>query len=62
MHVNLQFGGEQPIMRDTQITNGCLGMHAPKLQVGDIQKMVFQNTDKGPFYLSQADRELWCYN
>ncbi len=62
MHVNLQFGGKQPIMHDTQITDGCLGMHAPKLQVGDIPKMVVQTTDKGPFYLSQADRELLHYD
>jgi len=46
MHVNLRFGGKQPIMHDTQITDGCLGMHAPKLQVGDIKKWFFKTQMK----------------
>jgi len=62
MHVNLKFGGKQPIIHDTQITNECLGMHAPKLQVGHSRNGFFQNTDKGPFYLSLVDRDLWHYD
>jgi len=60
--VNLKFGGEQPIMRDSEITEGCLGVFAPKLKVGDVQKMVFQSSDAGPFYLSDEQKELHCYD
>jgi len=58
MNVNLMFGGEQPIMRDSQITQGCLGTFSPKLNVGDIQKMFFQSTDEGPFYFSDREKEF----
>jgi len=34
--VSLLFGGEQPIMRDLEIMEGCLGAFKPKLRVGDI--------------------------
>ena len=50
--VNLKFGGGQPLMRDTEITEGCLGPFNPTLRVSDIQHMAFRSTDDGPFYLS----------
>jgi len=53
---NLKFGGEQPLMRDTVITEGCLGPFNPMLHVGDIQHMVFKSTDDGPFYLTPQQR------
>ena len=58
--VGLQYGGEQPIMRDSKITEGCLGKYSPKLEIGDIQHMVFQSTDSGLFYLSSEEREECC--
>jgi len=62
IYVNLHFGGEQPIMHDLQITEGCLGTISPKLNVGDIQKMYFQPTNQGPFYYSDHEKELYCCN
>jgi hypothetical protein len=48
------WGGKQNKIRPTEIkeANSYLGPHAPKLQVGDFQQMVFQESDDGPFYLS----------
>jgi len=60
--VGLQFGGEEPIMCDSEITEGCLGPFAPKLKVSDIQKMVFQSSNTGPFYLSDQEKERHCYD
>jgi len=56
--VSLLFGGEQPIMCDSEIMEGCLGRFDPKLRVGNIQKMYFQSTDEGPFYFSDTEKEL----
>jgi hypothetical protein len=54
------FGGAQPEMRISKIlrTAGFLGEydHDKKLRVGNIQFMVFQNDDDGPFYLSAEER------
>jgi len=60
--VGLQFGGEQPIMHDSEITEGCLGPFALKLKVSDIQKIVFQSSDTGPFYLSNEEKEWHRYD
>jgi len=51
-HVNLKFGGGQPLMRDTEITEGCLGPFNPTLHVSDIQNIAIRSTDDRPFYLS----------
>jgi len=40
-----------------QITEGCLGTFSPNLNVGDIQKMYFQQTNQGPFYFSDYEKE-----
>jgi hypothetical protein len=46
------WGGKQNKVRSSDIKEekGYLGPHSPVLQVGDIQHMVFQETDVGPFY------------
>ncbi len=62
IYVNLQFGGEQPIMHDMQITKGCLETVSPKLNDGDIQKMYFQPNDQGPFYFSDHEKEFCQFN
>ena len=46
-------------MQNSVITNNSyLGPyhHSNKLQVGDTQKMIFNHTDKGPFYLNEKER------
>ena len=44
-------------MHDTMITEGCLGVFSPKLQIRDIQTKVFMPSDSGPFYLSDEQKE-----
>ena len=53
------FGGAQPVMRDTTILSdtGFLGPHSPRLNVGDVQSLVFKPEDCGPWYLSPEARE-----
>ena len=53
------FGGKQPKMRETKIesTYGYLGRFPSKLREGDIQSMVFQEGDEGPFWMSPQERE-----
>jgi len=60
--VNLNFGGNQPVMRDTEITEGCLGPFPRTLDIGDIQRMTFTSADDGPFYLKQQEREQRRHN
>ena len=53
--VSVRFGGKQPIMRNTEITPGCLGPFHDStypLQVGDVQSMQFSDADDGPCYLT----------
>jgi len=60
--ISLCFGGKQPIMHDSEIVEGCLGTFKPKLKVGDVQKMFFQDTDEGPFYFSEEEKQSRCYD
>ena len=55
--MNLSFGGAKPKMRQTEITEGCLGPHDPKLKIGEKQQLVFQCGDEGPFWMSPEERE-----
>ena len=44
-------------MIDSVIDNDMyLGPFLPTLQVGDVQRMCFSETDKGPFWLSPEQR------
>ena len=45
--LNLGYGGAQRIMRESKLCEGCFGTvnHARRLKVGDMQKMVFGDTD-----------------
>ena len=59
------YGGTQPIMRDTTIMNtiGYLGSHLPcLLDVGQVQSLVYKAEDIGPWYLSPEQRELQRHN
>jgi hypothetical protein len=53
------YGGAQAVMRDTTIMSreGYLGVHLPRLNVGDTQSFTFKTNDCGPFYLSAEQRE-----
>eukprot|EP00733_Pompholyxophrys_punicea_P001443 Pompholyxophrys_punicea_v1_NODE_723_length_1393_cov_18.770553.p3 type:complete len:151 gc:universal NODE_723_length_1393_cov_18.770553:303-755(+) len=69
-HMNASYGGKQTLVRDTTITEGCLGPLPAlvewknslgvlvksdcKLQVGQVQKMSFQAHDPPPFYSVSA--------
>jgi hypothetical protein len=58
------WGGKQGRIRATEIKEvyGYLGPHSPVLKVGDIQQMIFQENDDGPFYLSPILRDLRRYD
>lgn len=56
--MNKSFGGATPEMRDTIMTQGCLGpfQHENKLKVGQTQSMAFKEDDLGPWELSAEER------
>jgi hypothetical protein len=64
--IRKRFGGKQPVMRDSKLTNtDCFGpYHTPNhsLQLNDTQHMVFTETDIGPFYLNLSEREKGKYD
>ncbi len=63
-NMRVNWGGKQSRVRDTLIQDeaGYLGPHSPKLQVGDIQKMVFEEGDDGPYYMNPINRQLHRYD
>jgi hypothetical protein len=56
----MNWGGKQIKVRDTKIKDatGYLGPYSPKLQIGDVQKMVFTDDDDGPFHMSPISTSL----
>jgi len=57
--INKFYGGNKAKMRDTKIENETyLGKfsHPRKLKVGDVQSMIFEDDDIGPFYLSAQEK------
>ena len=52
------YGGTQSRLREAPIyqEEGILGPFPRKLSVGDVQQMVFHETDDGPFWLSPTER------
>jgi hypothetical protein len=60
LNMSKGYGGAQGIMRDTVIIQeeGYLGPYAPALKVGDIQILIFKETDSGPWYLPPEQKEL----
>ena len=58
--MNKGYGGVQPQMRESMIKDhdGYLGMHWRTLDVGDIQSFNFLPTDDGPFWMTEAEREV----
>jgi hypothetical protein len=57
--MNLSFGGKTPPMRDTVIAqeHGYLGGFPRIVKPGDIQSLVHSQSDSGPFWMSNAQRE-----
>jgi hypothetical protein len=53
------YGGAQKKLRDTTIQqqDGYLGPHSPKLRQGDVQSMIFNPGDNGPFWMDKLERE-----
>ncbi len=55
------FGKSQQKMRETDFkkTNEYLGIyhHNNMLKVGEIQSLLFQAMDKGPFWITEEERE-----
>jgi hypothetical protein len=64
LHMSKNFGGSQPLMRDTTILsdNGFLGPHSPQLKIGDTQSLIFKPEDSGPWYLSPKERQRQRHN
>jgi hypothetical protein len=64
--VRKTFGGKQPIMRKTVLTDAtCFGPYhnsSYELQLGHTQSMTFSESDKGPFYLSPEQQERRRYD
>lgn len=52
------YGGNQSRIRNAEIyqEEGILGPFPRKLSVGDVQSMVFRETDDGPFWLGPTER------
>jgi hypothetical protein len=60
MRIRKLFGGKQPLMRDSKLTSKCFGPYHStdyELQPNSIQKMVFSDSDVGPFYMGDKERE-----
>jgi len=54
--MNKYHAGAGPVMHPMLISEpACLGPYPKILAVGDMQSMVFQEGDDGPFYLSEAN-------
>ncbi|KAI2492861.1 hypothetical protein MHU86_21674 [Fragilaria crotonensis] len=60
LNMSKGYGGAQGIMRDTMIIQeeGYLGPYSPVLRVGDVQSLIFKDTDSGPWYLAPEQKEL----
>lgn len=62
--MNKLWGGKQPPMRESKITEGCLGTFPRTLQPGDVQQMCWPtkeeltSDDIGPFHLTPGERVL----
>ena len=58
--INIKFGGKQPRMRSSTLMSSHFGPYHNQhssLQPGHIQSMIFQESDDGPFYLSDDERQ-----
>jgi hypothetical protein len=58
------YGGKQAVLHDTIIRQeqGYLGTYPRRLKPGDIQKMIFQDGDEGPFWMQEMERQQKKYD
>jgi hypothetical protein len=58
--MNRGYGGVQQRMHESTIKteDGYLGMHERTLNIGDTQSFIFEPGDLGPFWMSEAERQL----
>jgi hypothetical protein len=59
------YGGRaQRKMHKTKIkqSQGYLGQHSPKLQVGNTHSMVFNPMEAGPFWMTEVQRDETCHD
>jgi hypothetical protein len=63
-NMSVMWGGKQSKDRVIEIKDetGFLGPHSPKLKVGDMQHMQFQEEDEGPYYMDPIQRQLRKYD
>jgi hypothetical protein len=63
-NMKVNWGGKQSRVTDMliKVQSGYLGPHSPKLQVGEMQKMVFQEGDAEPHYMTPINQELHHYD
>ena len=55
--MNVYWGGKQPKMHDTIVEE--IGEFPSILKVGDVQSMIFQKSDNGPFYISHPRKNKY---
>jgi hypothetical protein len=56
VELNMKWGGNQKVMRDSVIIEGCLGPYQASLRLGDIQSMNFKENDEGPTIMNSTER------
>jgi hypothetical protein len=62
-NLNKGFGGAQPKMRNTVISDeDQLGPFLPTLTIGQTQRLVFEETDDGPSWLTREEQLLWKFD
>ena len=59
--MNKLFGGEQRTMHDSDLTDGCIGIYNPRLQIGSKQSFIFKTKDDGPFYLHETSEQPYPF-
>ena len=58
VHVmNVNFGGKQPPMRSSVLTEGSLGPYESKLHPGQTQDFTFKDGDPGPYHLTPDEQK-----
>jgi hypothetical protein len=63
-NMSKSFGGKQSFMHDTLIkeSHGYLGPYYKILNPGDVPHMVFTESDPGPSWLGEKEREKQCHD
>lgn len=54
-NMSRSFGGVKPKIRSSEIVEGCLGPFNCILNIGDVQSMVFEENDDGPWWITSHE-------